>query len=182
MATQRRDSGLSKIQKTATKLARMVGAESPLVRRYMLAIGNKGANITVARMNRGVDIENRPFKPYSDEYLEVRRGEKPYAYANGNPLYTRVGGNPEHVNLALRGLMQASIQPVMVTNTLVEWGGGAGGVFKTHAELAIRHDLGLGVPQREFLGMTHEHITAFNVLSEKMLPNLLKEAAENGNG
>ena len=58
----------------------------------------------------------------------------------------------------------------------------AGGVFKTHSELAIRHDLGLGVPQREYLGMTHEHITAFNVLSEKMLPNLLKEAAEYGNG
>lgn len=178
----KRESGLDKIQKTAAKLARMVGPESPLIRRFMLAIGNKGANITVYWMNKGIDIHGRPFKAYSEHYLLVRQGKRPYAYAGGRPLYTTVGGNPEHVNLSLRGLMQASIQPFMKTNTTVEWGAGAGGIYKTHNELARRHDLGLGVPKREFLGIAPDHVRAFNDIAEKMIPDLLKEAAGNVNG
>lgn len=168
-------SGLDPTRKLLTQFIAKFGPQSQQVRRVMLANGRVCANEVVAGMNAGRDIRGNPFRRYSEKYLEVRRGERPYAYAGGKPLFTRVP-NPERVILALRGLYQAGIQPRMTSNTQFEVGGGAGGIFPDHFELGRFHDQGRGVPKREHLGFTQSMRDKMMKVTQAEIARAMKEA------
>lgn len=94
---------------------------------------------TIERTKKGLDIHNKSFKPYSKRYAKAKALGK---------LPRSSGKKTDIVDLELSGDMLNSIHIKIIPGKVQ--------IYPTrHSEVGYIHQIGIGVPKREWWGLTN---------------------------
>ena len=102
----------------------------------MKKIGDEAVRMMIDRTKKGVDIDGMPFAPYSPQYIKYK---------------SEAGRVTDPVNLQFNGEMHRSMVVAATNNNAnISYGD------RQRALIALRHQKGIGVPQRKHFGFTSE--------------------------
>lgn len=159
-----------------TLVLRLQSLQNNLVTKAILErIGNRAKLFIVSRTLRGVDVDENPFKPYSERYRRFRQNPK----IRGKK-YENISARPvSKVDLFFTGRMQGALTHAIEDNETVRlFFDDAGDPDNKPSLRAHGHHFGSKIlPQRKFFSLNEKELDAIAKEIEEDIDELIKEGA-----